>query len=75
MSVRVLQGVEWVVEELNLASRARAYELARRGVIPCVRIGKLVRFDPLAIDQYKRAGGRPLGRESEQAPARGPRDV
>ena len=36
---------------------ARAYELARRGVLPCVRLGRQVRVDPERLEQWIAAGG------------------
>ncbi len=36
----------------------RAYELARRGQLPgVVRIGRYVRFDPGALEEFIQAGG------------------
>jgi hypothetical protein len=70
-----LEGVEYVVRELGLASKWRAYDYARRGIIPCVRIGRLIRFDPRAIDALKRSGGvveEAVAPRGEQAVARAP---
>ena len=50
-SSRPLRGVDWLVTELGLKSKARGYDLARRGVVPSVRIGKLVKFDPVKIEE------------------------
>ena len=38
-------------------SPARVYALAREGVIPCVRIGRTVRFDAQQIEEFVRSGG------------------
>ena len=37
---------------------ARAYELAREGVLPCVRLGRQVRFDADALRRWIARGGR-----------------
>lgn len=33
-------------------TKARCYELARAGILPCVRLGRSVHFDVLAIEQF-----------------------
>ena len=52
-----LQDWRYPMRELGLRSKYRVYDYARRGIIPCVRIGRLIRFDPRAIDELKRSGG------------------
>ena len=39
---------------------ARAYNLAREGLIPTVRVGRQVRVDRDALQEWIRDGGRPL---------------
>ena len=41
------------------------YELARRGVIPHVHVGRCVRFREDTIDEWTRAGGSGLRNPSE----------
>ena len=41
-------------------SLLRMYELARTGVVPCVRLGRQVRFSRAALDAYIARGGQPL---------------
>ncbi len=41
-------------------TKARAYELARLGIVPCVRLGRQVRFDPLKIQALIESGGQAL---------------
>lgn len=38
-------------------STSRIYQLARDGVIPCVRIGRQVRFDPARVVAWLAQGG------------------
>ena len=38
----------------------RIYELAKRGTIPCVRIGRQLRFDEAALLAWIEHGGTPL---------------
>lgn len=42
----------------------RIYELARRGEMPVVRLGRAVRFDPGAIRAWLEAGGTAAGAEA-----------
>lgn len=46
-------------------SAARTYELIRVGILPSVRLGRQVRIDLAALEEFVRAGGRglPLGSE------------
>lgn len=48
-----------VANRLNI-SEARAYELARHGIIPCVRLGRQVRFDPIKLEDWIESGGQSL---------------
>ena len=38
-------------------SPSKAAQLAREGVIPCVRVGKAVRVTPQAVREYIASGG------------------
>ena len=38
-------------------TRFRVYELVRRQLIPCVRLGRSVRFSRAALDRFIEAGG------------------
>ncbi len=42
-------------------SRFRLYQLARDGILPCVKLGRAVRFSPAALEAFIEAGGRGLG--------------
>lgn len=44
---------------LNVTVR-RVYELARYNLIPQVKLGRNVRFDPDEVQQWIRSGGTPL---------------
>ncbi len=37
--------------------KARVYEFARKGVLPCIRVGYSVRFDPDQLEEWIRQGG------------------
>jgi excisionase family DNA binding protein len=50
---RALKDVAWVAEFLGV-SKSWVYQATSSGVIPCVRIGALVRFDPLVIKAWVR---------------------
>lgn len=56
---KTLLRVEEVAKRLNI-SVARCYELARQNVLPAVRLGRQVRFDPDALDEFIRSGGQAL---------------
>ena len=45
------------VAALLQVSRWRVYDLARQGVLPSVRIGRAVRFDPDALAVFISRGG------------------
>ena len=53
---RRLLGVE-EVETLTGLSRWRLWALARTGRIPTVRVGRLYRFDRVALDRWIEKGG------------------
>lgn len=59
MDNRNLITAKDVAAVLNV-SESRAYELARLGILPSIRLGRQVRFDPLAIESWVAAGGRAL---------------
>jgi excisionase family DNA binding protein len=47
-------------EILGLSSNQRVYELARLNWIPSVRLGRQVRFDPAALEEWAKRGGTQL---------------
>lgn len=54
-----LVRVEEVAAKLGV-SRARCYELIRKGLLPAVRLGRQLRVDPTQLDEWLRGGGRAL---------------
>jgi excisionase family DNA binding protein len=38
----------------------RAYEMARRGMIPVIRLGRQLRVNPSHLQDWMASGGRPL---------------
>jgi excisionase family DNA binding protein len=66
-----LLGAREVAARLNV-SRDRVYELARQRLIPCVRLGRQVRFDAAALEHWIDTGGQQLdalGERHERLPA------
>ena len=58
-----LRDAEWAARTLAV-NKARIYELVREGVLPCVRLGRQIRFDESTIRAWIEAGGRTLPDES-----------
>lgn len=52
-----LINAKTVAERLGVSDKA-IYALARARLIPSVRVGRSVRFEPEVIEQFVRAGGR-----------------
>ena len=74
MSHRPLMKIPEVAEHLGVSVQ-RAYELARRNLIPAVRIGRQVRVDANKLDEWiKRGGARQDSCLELQAPAVDPDD-
>lgn len=48
-----------VAELLNI-TQSRAYDLAREGIIPAVRIGRQLRFDSDRVQAWIESGGQAL---------------
>lgn len=51
-----LRSADWVAARLGISVWA-VYELTKRGRLPCVRLGRLVRFDADTIEAFIRGGG------------------
>ncbi len=66
-----LVDVEYAARRLG-RNRARVYELVREGLLPCVRMGRAVAFDPDALERWIADGGSALPggwkREPDAAP-------
>lgn len=54
------------VAELLAVRRSRAYQLARDGVIPSVRLGVQVRVDPARFEAWLRSGGSPRAKQGSR---------
>jgi excisionase family DNA binding protein len=52
-----LTTAEWVSDKLDIPVPS-IYDYARRGVLPCIRVGKLVRFRPSDIESFIATGGK-----------------
>jgi excisionase family DNA binding protein len=64
--IRLLTARE--VARILRVSRRSVYQLARRGEIPHVRIGRFVRFRADEIDAWTRSADRPPPAEAREAP-------
>jgi excisionase family DNA binding protein len=51
-----------VAEQLDV-STDRLYDLVRRNLLPHVKMGRAVRFEPSALENWISSGGRALPRE------------
>jgi excisionase family DNA binding protein len=51
-----LEQVDWASKKLGISIQS-AYDYARRGILPSVRIGKLMRFRPSDIEAFINKGG------------------
>lgn len=56
---RRLRDARWAAEFLGMAV-PRVYERARQGIIPHVRIGRRIMFDPVMVEEWLRNGGKAL---------------
>ncbi len=54
------------VSDLLRVPRARAYELAREGLIPVVRVGRQVRVSDDALSRWIESGGTSLPKDRAQ---------
>ena len=52
---RDLRDVAWVAKFLNV-SKSWVYQASANGVLPVIRIGALLRFDPKVIDAWAKGG-------------------
>jgi excisionase family DNA binding protein len=59
-----------VAERLDVTTQ-RAYELARIGVLPAVKIGRQVRVAPAALDAFIESGGATLPGGWKREPGEG----
>ncbi|MEW6227928.1 MAG: helix-turn-helix domain-containing protein [Bacillota bacterium] len=51
-----LLTVEETARELGIA-RDRVYFLTHHGLLPCVRLGRAIRIDRTALDEWLKRGG------------------
>lgn len=47
-----------VKDFLNLSSTDQVYRLVREGILPAVRIGRQIRFDPDVLQEWIKRGGK-----------------
>ena len=53
------------VAELFNVSVDRVYKMAREGIIPSVRLGRLLRFSTIALEKFIAEGGKVLPGKQE----------
>lgn len=59
MTISKLVSADEVAAVLGVTT-ARVYEMARQGVLPSVRLGRQIRFDPDRIKAWIDSGGQAL---------------
>jgi excisionase family DNA binding protein len=52
-----LTTAQWVSERMGIPIPS-VYDYARRGILPCIRVGKLMRFRPSDIEAFISTGGK-----------------
>jgi excisionase family DNA binding protein len=62
-----LRSAEWAAKRLGISTWC-VYELAKRGEIPCVRLGRRIRFDEAATEAFIAAGGTRFDDKAHPAP-------
>jgi len=56
----------WTAEELSerwQVPTSQVYRLVRNGQVPCVRLGRYVRFSPAAIEAFERGDNNTTNKE------------
>ena len=51
--------------EILRVTQPRVYELARSGLLPCVRMGRQIRFDEEKLREWAMRGGSPQIRQEQ----------
>lgn len=46
--------------KLLACSYSRAAQLVRDGILPCIRLGRQIRIDPIQLESFFAKGGQPL---------------
>ncbi len=54
------------VSQILATTKARTYELIRRGILPAVHLGRQVRVDERGLEDFLRAGGTSIGASSRE---------
>lgn len=54
-----LVGAHEIAELLDVSTQ-RVYEMARQNLVPHVRLGRIVKFDPERVGEWISAGGQAL---------------
>jgi predicted DNA-binding transcriptional regulator AlpA len=65
---RALRDVSWLSRQLGV-SKSWVYQACASGVVPCVRIGALLRFDPAVIRAWLASGQVPTSAKSIKIPS------
>lgn len=60
-TAKALRNKEYAKERLGIEDDWKLYDLVRRGIVPSVRLGRLIRFDEDQLETWIRNGGQNLG--------------
>lgn len=65
---RALRDVSWLARQLGV-SKSWVYQACASGVVPCIRVGALLRFDPITIRAWLASGQVPTSGKSVRIPS------
>jgi excisionase family DNA binding protein len=65
---RALRDVSWLARQLGV-SKSWVYQACASGVVPCIRVGALLRFDPATIRAWMTSGHVPTSAKSVRIPS------
>ena len=60
-TAKALRNKEYAKERLGIEDDWKLYDLVRRGIVPSVRLGRLIRFDEDQLETWIQNGGQNRG--------------